>query len=396
MDTQRLSLRSGFVWTAAGNLVNAATQWLVLALLARAGSAELLGQWALALALSAPVAMMAHLNLRTLLATDVAGEHPFTDYLRVRHLSNAAAIAVLLAIALHAGWPVLLLGCAILTDNTSDVLYGAMQRAERLDSVAQSMMTRSLLSVALVGAALLFRADALSASAGYLSGRLITLCLIDWPRSRDSMPAQPARRPWKVLLTSLPLGFSLLLISLSVNVPRYAIERHGGSRELGAFAAVTAFVAAGTTVVNALGQSATTRLAAAFQTGNRPAFRKLTFSLLLSVVVIGGLGVLLAELAGGSILALIYSPAFAAHAPLLVACLAAGVALWVAQALGFAASAMRAFKPQLPVLAAMCAVSALVSFGAVPRWGLYGAAMAMAASGLAGAAGQLAILRRAL
>ncbi len=39
----------------------------------------MLGEYALAVALTAPVAMLAHLNLRTVLATDVGGRRPFGD-----------------------------------------------------------------------------------------------------------------------------------------------------------------------------------------------------------------------------------------------------------------------------------------------------------------------------
>ena len=396
VNTQQLSLRSGFAWTAAGNLANAASQWLVLALLARAGSAELLGEWALALAVATPIAMLAHLNLRTLVATDVAAEHPFSDYLRVRSWSNLAALAALSIAAAAVGLPVLFLGSAILVDNTSDVLYGALQRSERLDTVAQSVMLRAAASLLLVAATLSMGAGASGASAAYLAGRIVVIAAIDWPKSRLAVSRDAVREPSRVLRMSLPLGFSLLLISLTTNAPRYAIERFAGTRELGVFAAVWAFVAAGTTVVNAMGQSATTRLASAFQSRDRSRFRALTLRLVGSVIVLGLAGIVLAAFIGKPLLRFVYAPDFAQYAPLLSACLAAGIALWMAQVLGFASSSMRVFGPQLPILASMCGVAALGSFVAVPRFGVAGAALALGVSGLAGALGQLWLLRRAL
>jgi O-antigen/teichoic acid export membrane protein len=59
-----------------------------------------------------------------------------------------------------------------------------------------------------------------------------------------------------IFRTALPLGLVLMLISLNTNLPRYVIEHRLGTRELGAFAAVASFMAAGTTIVNALGQAA--------------------------------------------------------------------------------------------------------------------------------------------
>ena len=95
-----VSLRSNFAWTFAGNAVYAAGQWALLSLIAKRGGSEMLGQYALALAITAPVAMLSHLNLRAVIATDVAGKHPFGDYLVVRFgatLAGFAAIAVLAA-----------------------------------------------------------------------------------------------------------------------------------------------------------------------------------------------------------------------------------------------------------------------------------------------------------
>src|ERR1044072_4016691 len=65
-----LSLRTNFSWTLAGNLIYSGCQWGVLIVLARLGSPEQVGQFALALAVTAPVIMLSNLQLRGVLATD--------------------------------------------------------------------------------------------------------------------------------------------------------------------------------------------------------------------------------------------------------------------------------------------------------------------------------------
>lgn len=52
----RASLRSGFAWTLAGNGLYALSQWAVLSLLAKLGGRQMLGEYALAVAVTAPVA----------------------------------------------------------------------------------------------------------------------------------------------------------------------------------------------------------------------------------------------------------------------------------------------------------------------------------------------------
>src|ERR1039458_10701282 len=78
------SLRSSFAWTLAGNGLYAAAQWATLSLAAKLGGSEMLGQYALAVALTTPLVMLSHLNLRAVLATDLDGRHPFGDYVAVR------------------------------------------------------------------------------------------------------------------------------------------------------------------------------------------------------------------------------------------------------------------------------------------------------------------------
>src|SRR5882762_7995252 len=86
------SLRSNFAWTFTGNAIYAAGQWAILSLLVKLGSSEMLGQYALAVALTAPVVMLSHLNLRAVLATDVAQKYPFQDYLAVRLIMTALSL----------------------------------------------------------------------------------------------------------------------------------------------------------------------------------------------------------------------------------------------------------------------------------------------------------------
>ena len=97
-------LRESFAWTVAGNGVYAAGQWAILSLFAKLGSVEMLGLYALAAAVANPVAMLAHLNLRAVIATDVTGRRPMRGYLGVRLAASAAALVATAAIALSAGY----------------------------------------------------------------------------------------------------------------------------------------------------------------------------------------------------------------------------------------------------------------------------------------------------
>ena len=60
-----LSFRVKFPWTLLGNVIYAGCQWSMLVVLAKLGSSEMVGQFALGLAMNAPVFMFANLQPRT-------------------------------------------------------------------------------------------------------------------------------------------------------------------------------------------------------------------------------------------------------------------------------------------------------------------------------------------
>jgi len=393
------SLRSNFVWTFAGNAVYAAGQWAILSLFAKLGGGEMLGQYALALAVTAPVVMFSHLNLRAVLATDVAHEHPFGDYLMVRAgatLLGLAAIAVLARFSGSATMATVVLaaGIAQSAENVSDIFYGALQRAERMDRIARSMMARAVLSAAAVGAALWLTRSIVLAVTALAIARVATMLAID-ARTGEKLSYTNLRNQLSIGRTALPLGLVLMLVTLNTNLPRYAIEERLGTRALGAFAAVASFLTAGNTVINALGQSATPRLARYFEEGGRAHFRGLSLRLMAMAIGLGAAGAAAAALLGAPLLRLLYRAEFAQYAGLLTAVMGAAIPIYVASVLGYVITSARAFDSQLPLFCVVAASCAAASAVLVPRFGLAGAPMALAVAACVQGGGEVVILHRA-
>lgn len=385
----------------AGNGIYAASQWALLSLVAKLGGREMLGEYALAVALTAPVAMLAHLNLRAVLATDVNRQHGFGDFLAVRFPVSALGLAAMAALALWFGRGaersavILLAGVAQTSETLSDAYYGAMQRRGEMDRIARSMMARGLLSAAALGVTLALTGSLAAAVAALAAGRLAVLVGFD---ARQGEAAGPWSRggAWAILRQALPLGAVLMLASLNTNLPRYAIERFLGLPELGAFAAVVSFVTAGGTIVNALGQAATPRLArhAASSEGQR--FRTLALKLAGLAAGLGLAGMLAAYLVGSTVLSLAYRPEYAAYSGLLTGVMGAAIPAYVAGVLGYAVTAARAFDAQVPLFAAVAATCGAVSWVLAPRLGLAGAVVALGIASTVQVGGQLLILRHAL
>src|SRR5436305_1160496 len=98
------SLSANFLWSLAGTLVFAGCQWGMLVALTKLGDAEMVGQFALALAITAPVFMFTNLQLRGIQATDARREYAFGDYLSLRLAMTALGLTVVTGFALLTGY----------------------------------------------------------------------------------------------------------------------------------------------------------------------------------------------------------------------------------------------------------------------------------------------------
>ena len=398
-----VSLRSSFVWTFTGNAVYAAGQWAILSLAAKLGGGEMLGQYALALAVTTPVVMLSHLNLRAVLATDLHGQHPFGDYLAVRFGATGLSLAAVAILAIASGQSgtiaaaILLMGLSQSVENVSDIYYGAMQRRDQMERIAHSMIARGIVSAAGFGVALWTTRSLVWALVAITAVRLAVLIAYDRPvgaagepLARSGLPAELA-----ILRSALPLGVVLMLVSLTTNLPRYAVERHMGIRELGAFAAAASFATVGSTIVNALGQAATPRLARHFSSGELSRFRELTFKLGGAVLVLGAAGVIISVVFGKVVLRIVYRPEYTAYSGLLVAVMGTAALSYLAIALGYVITSTRAFNAQVPLFCIVAASCGLASWLLVPRLGLLGAVLSLAVAATVQIGGGAVILARA-
>src|ERR1700690_1751773 len=66
-----LPLTHNFAWTLVGNVVYAACQWTIVVVLAKLGNADMVGEFALALAVAFPITLLANLQLRSVFVTDL-------------------------------------------------------------------------------------------------------------------------------------------------------------------------------------------------------------------------------------------------------------------------------------------------------------------------------------
>src|SRR4026207_2304378 len=96
-------LQSGFTWLIPGNVLYAACQWGIVGVLAGLGSTEQVGQYALGMAVSAPIMLFGNFQLRALIASDLKEEYSLGQYLSFRFVSLALATLAICVTAWSVG-----------------------------------------------------------------------------------------------------------------------------------------------------------------------------------------------------------------------------------------------------------------------------------------------------
>ncbi|WP_433612790.1 lipopolysaccharide biosynthesis protein [Dactylosporangium sp. CA-139114] len=410
---RRPSFTGNLAWSMAGNGGYALCQWFVLVVVARLGTPAMVGDYALGLAIGAPVVLLANLSLRTVLVTDPNGEHPFRRYLSVRLVGMGVAMGVISAIVIAFGLSpavVLLVGAAKAFDGIGDIYLGLLQRHHDQRSIAAAQLVNGGLTVALVAALLWGTSSIAWAAAGSAAASALTWLMCCAPfagrfRNRpDPRVRQHTHRAAggvaELLWTALPLGLASGLSSLTVNVPRYALEHRLGATALGVFAAAGYLVLTGNVFFSAIAQTLLPRLTELRVHGTPAGFRGLLWQSLLGVGVAGGLGVWAAWLFGSEILRRLYGEQYAGASGqggrVLTVLTLATVLGGLCFVLDAGLSAARRFTGQLAVNAAVLLAAGLGALLLVPRYGVLGAAWATAVAALVHCALKWEVLRRAL
>jgi O-antigen/teichoic acid export membrane protein len=383
-DTTRFWTDAGVM--AAGQAVYVVSQWGMLVVLAHLAGPAAVGRFALALAVTAPIMLFSNLALRPALVTDVRGEHGVRRYLALRASTTALAlVAIAIAVMLlqverESAPLILIVALAKAFENLSDILYGIAQRHERFTPIALSLGARGLLGLLAFALGIWRTGDVIVGAALLAASWAGVLLLFDWPagaRWRSEGTATGPPRTWLRLAGQvLPLGVAGALIALNASLPRYLIAHRLGAAELGRFAAMASFIAAGAMLVMVLGQTASPRLARAAAAGDRQSFLRLMATIALPSALLGGIGVLAATLFHETIMVTFYGTRFSAGSELLPWVMSAGLASFVSACFGFGLTALRLFRTAPWLYGATCALTLAGGVLLAPSHGLTGIVVA--------------------
>ena len=371
---------------ASGRAVYAASQWLLVIIIARLGSPETLGEFTYALAIASPMIVFAQLNLRSYMATDAQGQFGFADYFATRLLTTGLAVAVIIAIGINLSPSVA--GAAVLIsvatykaiESISDIFHGQLQKQEAIAPIAISAILHGITAVLCIAIAFGFSGNLLFGTIGIAISWLIILFAYDIPKVRQQITTFGSTQ-WakmqQVIKACYPLGFIMGLITLRMYIPIYFLEANFGKEHVGFFSAIVYFIAVGDLITGSLLQAAAPRLAKYYHAKETQNFVSLFTKLLGIAAIVGLTGMLISVTAGSSLLGIFYGDVYAEHAQLLVWVMLAGSAGYLSQYMGLSLTISRLLGYQLLSNVVGALLTAVISFMLIPAYGLIGGALAI-------------------
>lgn len=217
--------RGAFLFVA-GSLSWAVAQWFLVWLFARfAGGAVAVGEYSIALAVTTPVFILGHFGLRTVYLT-LRETHPWTTYLRLRISGIALSAGLILGYVLFTTtgdpwiWYALLFQKSV--DSYLDLLYGRLQRENRLMQIGLLGLTKTLGTIVVAAAVILITQSVFLAIFG--SGLVSTAVTIFARRvalgtKEDNSTSEPESGYREILRAALPTTITEGLASVSTYLP---------------------------------------------------------------------------------------------------------------------------------------------------------------------------------
>ncbi len=373
------------IWSfvAAGSY--AGTNWLTIVILAKFGGAELVGEYALALAIVSPTFMLCGLQLRQLLTTDVSNEFEFCDYLGLRILTVVAATFVISILLMYHAYDIIEIGLVITFGKAiewvSDILFGFFNKNHRIDLIAKSQFIKGLLgmiSLVLVfkSTGSLFLALAIFGFTNLLVAfyyDLKNLKILAGAKQERYFPRYVKDTACKLVLVALPLGIVMFLISLNSCVPRYLVGELAGKKELGLFAGIYAILNVVSLPLNAILQPLSPRLAESYRDNNKQRFIRLTIFSSACGALLWLIISILIYMCGADLFTFLLGPEFGKSTEL-TTWLSIGLGLQYISPFGVQLTAMKCRRPQLPAQLATTLSTTMATLVCLNAFGLVGVA----------------------
>ena len=245
--TWRFSCIQMTTWLLSANILRNVGLIVVLVVLARLTSTETVGRYALALAITTPIFVLAQLGLKGVYLT-MQHDYRFRSYALVQLVMVAAAVMLSVGVAFVFNRDLLLTVTLVaiikVADSLCEFFSAPLQKYYAARRIFWAYLTSAVLGSVVTGIALAVTRDLDVALAGLAVTSLFVAIFLMW------LPAQrlvrgregdghsllaPALDRKRILLAGLPMGVAGAILALVSSMPQYFLARDHGESTVGYF-----------------------------------------------------------------------------------------------------------------------------------------------------------------
>lgn len=373
-----------FSWMLVANSFTFGLKWLIVIVIAKFLSPNYVGEYSLAFAVTAPIALFAQLKLRTMFVTEQKAT--FSNFLLIRNFIDGTSFLLILLITLafyqEYLFVFLLVGTSKLLDLKSELYYAIPHKNNDLKFVGQLMIIKNIVTFLSFLVVLIVFKNLDIALLIMVVVQLLILLFFEKAKIikkyhivKDALDKNIVIYIFKL---SAPLGIVAMLFSFTVNIPRYVLEHYESTTILGYFSAILYILTVSNLFQTAISQVFLPKLSKLYNENKKNEFKVFLWKkLMLTSCLLGFIMLLIVFIFDKQILGLIYGQDYIAYSNVFKLSMIATFINLISGNLDTALISIRAIKNQPLILVVNLIITVSMSILLISSYGIVGAAITM-------------------
>lgn len=251
-----------FSWVLLSNLVMAFSKWLILIILARTTDPNMVGIYALSLAIISPISLFSNYKLRSLFVSE---ENPnFGNFIFLRVVLDIISLIILMIISISL-YPqyfiiILLISLIKIIDLHSELIYSVSHYYRRYNFYSKLIIGKYIVNIVVFGYFIYIFKNLQYALVAQLITQFLYLIyeyLITFYKFKITFLSLQfkVKEIKRYAIIGFPLGLTMFVVSFNASLPRYLLEEYYSTELLGIFATIAYLATIGNLFTSAITQN---------------------------------------------------------------------------------------------------------------------------------------------
>lgn len=392
MKNRKLSDFTQVIWNLVSNFCFAICTWLMSWILSKysgEGNYGATGILALAMSYGNVFFVLSSYGLRTFQVSDIKEKYSDKEYIAFRIFTVIVSTGLCILLSGSMGYPFLTFLCINIyvayqsVRAYGDVLYGILQKNERLDQASKSLCLRAVFGLlAFAFGVFLFNNLLVSLLLLVASNILITLTY-DMPKTKSVYVESTfpktimSYRIFALLREGAPMMLYATLNPLTTSLPRIILEKYAGEDLLGIFSLVFSPTVVIYTFATGILMPFLPKQAKYYYHHNYKKLLKTFFVPFSLIMLAGACSTIFCNYLGGPILSIVYDSTISNYTTLLLEALLISTVSSLLACVGSLLTTTRRLLALLGFNVLGCGLTVMLSLIWIPKHNIYGASWAM-------------------